>query len=51
MVGYEEDDNPAFEVEDEEQWPDSPIAPRPLNPVTVTPDDLGYTPIARGAKR
>lgn len=51
MVGYEEDSNPAFEVEDEEEWPDSPISPRPLSPVTVTSADLGYTLTARGAKR
>ena len=51
MVGYEEDDNPAFELEDEEEWPDSPISPRPLDPVTVSSEELGYTPTARGAKR
>lgn len=50
MVGFEEDDNPAFEVEDEEEWPDTPFASRPLDSAFATVD-LGYTQTSRGGKR
>jgi hypothetical protein len=49
MVGYEEDDNPAFEVEDEEQWPDSPLSSYPEQLSSAV--ELEYTPTARGGKR
>jgi hypothetical protein len=50
MVGYEEDDNPAFELEDEEEWPDSPLEARPLNPSSSTVS-TDYMPTSRGGKR